>query len=76
MEKLFAAGRMYMKDMDLEDMAALKVCCISLGVLMGLGIPLRSRRAWGVMTSFLFLGTCIPLVSKFLFTLTHPREDG
>ena len=31
-----AAGRLMLKDMDLEDMAALKVCLLAMGTLLGL----------------------------------------
>ena len=70
-----AAGRLYIKEMDLEDVAALKFCLLALGILMGMGIPLKSRRATAVLASILFVGTYVPLMSKFFFLLTRAKED-
>ena len=41
LDKWLAAGRLAIKDMDLEDVAALKLCLMALGILIGLGIPLK-----------------------------------
>ena len=48
LDKWLAAGRLAIKDMDLEDVAALKLCLMALGILIGLGIPLKKRSAAAV----------------------------
>ena len=51
LDKWLAAGRLAIKDMDLEDVAALKLCLMALGILIGLGIPLKKRSAAAVLSS-------------------------
>ena len=73
-EKLADAGKRYIKKMDLEDMAALKICLLSTGALAGLSLKSRmARRLVGVICSFLSAGLAIPLVSQYLDEL---HADG
>ncbi len=64
-----------MKDMDLEDMAALKVCLLSAGVLFGIGMPLKWKKPAALFGSFLFVGTYLPVMTKFLEYLDRGTED-
>lgn len=64
--RLLRAGTRYVRDMDLADVAAMKFCLASMGILLGLGIPARMKRPVGWMAAILFLGTYIPLMSKFV----------
>lgn len=75
LDKWLAAGWLAIKDMDLEDVAALKLCLMALGILIGLGIPLKKRSAAAVLSSILFVGTYIPLMVRFFGALTRTRED-
>lgn len=75
LNKWMAAGRLMLKDMDLEDIAALKFCLLALGVVMGVSIPARGRKPAGLLASILFVGTYIPLMTKFLAALTRTEED-
>lgn len=75
LKKWCDAGRLYMKDMDLEDMAALKVCLLSAGVLLGIGLPLKWKKPAALFGSFLFVGTYLPLMTKFLECLERGAED-
>ena len=43
MKKLIAAGNLYLKKMDLFDIALLKLCLGALGVLIGLGAAKKHR---------------------------------
>lgn len=74
LNKFCAAGRLMMKDMDLEDMAALKVCLLSLGALGGMALPLKLKKPAAFFASTLFLGTYIPLMYKFVSSLTKAEE--
>jgi len=65
MEKLICAGNKYLKEMDLEDLAALKFCLLSLGTLMGLGVSKKMKKPVGLVAGLLFLGTYVPLMSRF-----------
>lgn len=75
LNKWLAAGRLMLKDMDLEDIAALKCCLLSMGVLAGIAVPAKSKKAAALLASFLFVGTYIPLMTKFLGNLTSTDTD-
>jgi len=75
MHRLLKAGDNYLKKMDLEDMAALKFCLLSLGTLMGLSISPRNRKPVGMLAGLLFLGTYVPLMSDFLAEYQRTHED-
>ena len=74
-EKFLRAGNRYLKDMDLEDMAALKFCLGSMGILMGIGIPARLKKPVGLVAGLLFVGTYIPLMSKFVDAFHEVGDD-
>ena len=81
-KKWLTAGEQYLKEMDLEDMAVLKLCLLSMGTLVGLGIPLRGKKATAMLAGLLCMGTYVPLMSKFVELLsraeqkTGEEEDG
>lgn len=76
-EKLTNTGKVYLTEMDLEDMAMLKLCLTSLGVLMGLGIPLKLKKPATLMAGFLFAGTYVPLMYRLwsIVSRKQSRED-
>ena len=61
--------------MDLTDMAALKICLLSLGVLIGLFVPSKSRKCTSFLMGALFAATYVPLMSKFFGLLGEPEEE-
>ncbi|MDD5938290.1 MAG: hypothetical protein PUC36_04700 [Clostridiales bacterium] len=66
-EQLTQAGQRYIKKMDLEDMAALKLCLLATGTLAGLSLKGRfARRLAAVGCSFLAAGLAVPLVTQYL----------
>lgn len=71
MKELMYAGKRYVQDMELEDVAALKICLISLGALIGAAAPKRTRQGLACLAAVGFVGTCIPLVTRFVATLTQ-----
>ena len=56
-KRWLAAGRLMVRDMDLEDVAALKLCLLSLGVLLGLAVPRRKKHAFALFSTLVFIGT-------------------
>lgn len=72
--KLIAAGNLYLKKMDLTDVALLKLCVGSLGFLAGLRAARNHKKTAGILASLLFLGTYIPLMGKFFSVLVE--TDG
>ena len=61
-----AAGRLMLKDMDLEDMAALKVCLLAMGTLLGLSVPFRWKKPAALLAGGLF---CRSSTQASLFSL-------
>ncbi len=73
-ERLTDAGMRTVGKMDAEDMAALKVCLLSTGALMGLAVKNKFlRRLTGLTCSVLAAGLAVPLVCKYLDEL---KEEG
>lgn len=74
MNKLIAAGNLYLKKMDLTDLALVKLCVGALGVLVGLGAAKRHKKSLGLFASALFALTWVPLMGKFLRVITATEE--
>lgn len=73
MNSLFAAGERYLKRCKWWDIGLLKVCLCALGVLIGLAVPARRKRAAAWTASALFVATYIPLMARFLEDLLGRR---
>lgn len=64
MKKLFELGNRYAKESDWKDFALVKFCLFSMGVIVGVNIPDKYKKA-AAMTAFcVFLETYIPLIAK------------
>ena len=74
MKKLLTAGSMYLKKMDVTDLALLKICMAAFGVLVGLGSAKRHRKGVGLLASLTFAGTFLPLMGKFIRVLTASED--
>ena len=74
-KRWLAAGRLMVRDMDLEDVAALKMCLLSLGVLLGLAVPRRKKPAFALFSTLVFIGTYFPLMVKFLVSLVRTDRE-
>lgn len=66
MKNLFEAANQYIKGCTWKDMALLKVCVCAMGVLIGLAVPGRKKRAAAWAASLLFVAAYVPLMGKFL----------
>ena len=74
MKNLIAAGNLYLKKMDLSDVALLKVCVGALGVLIGLGAAKKHRRGAGLLAGLAFCLTWVPLMGRFLRAIVAGEE--
>lgn len=74
MKKLIAAGNRYLKEMDLNDVALLKICLTALGVLIGLGGSTRHKKRMSLLAGFAFVGAWIPLMAKFFRVILTAEE--
>ncbi|WP_443664159.1 permease of phosphate ABC transporter [Dysosmobacter sp.] len=66
MKKLFEAANQYLKGCTWKDMALLKICVCAMGVLIGLAVPRRKKRAAAWVASLVFAASYVPLMGKFL----------
>lgn len=65
MLKLFEIGNAYIRQSDWKDLALVKLCLFSMGILVALRLPLRAlpkARKWARRT---FLASYVPLMAKF-----------
>ncbi|PKM83881.1 MAG: permease of phosphate ABC transporter [Firmicutes bacterium HGW-Firmicutes-11] len=66
MKELLNYGKKYMEKMNVADMAMLKTCVLSLGVLIGVSIPKTHKKKATAVASVAFAFTYAPLMTKFL----------
>ncbi len=73
MNRFTEAADQYLKASSWKDIAVLKFCLIALGMLIGLAMPGRKKRAvaWGA--SLVFVASYVPLMTKFLPYLLGQR---
>lgn len=78
MKRLFDCANHYMQARDWKMMAGLKFCLCSIGVLLGLMVPVKHKKTTAAAAGGVFLATYIPLMADFLsFALAffRPKED-
>ena len=66
MKTLFASADEYLQNSDWKDIAVLKLCLLSLGLLAGMQLPEKHRNTARVAAVVIFVATYIPLMTKFL----------
>ena len=66
MKTLFASADEYLQNSDWKDIAVLKLCLLSLGLLAGMQLPEKHRKTARVAAVVIFVATYIPLMTKFL----------
>lgn len=72
MKSLFALGNRYLKECDWKDLALVKFCLWAMGMLIGMQVPAKNKKAvtWGA--ACVFIVTYVPLMAKFY----HVAKDG
>lgn len=66
MNQLTDAADRYLKDCTWKDISILKICLIALGVLLGIAVPARKKKASAWVASLVFVAAYVPLMAKFL----------
>ena len=69
MRRLFECADRYLKTCTWRDIALLKLCLCSMGVVLGLLAPRQQRRPLLWTAGVLFFATYIPLMVRFLRTV-------
>lgn len=66
MKNLFVCADRYIKRSGWKEIAMLKLCLFSLGILAGMQIPEGKKKKAALTAAILFAITCIPLVMKYI----------
>jgi hypothetical protein len=74
MKRLFASADTFLRESDWRDLALVKFCLFSIGLLAGLQVTERRRQSVRIAALAVFLLTYIPLMIKFLRILIGKRQ--
>lgn len=75
MKKLFGYADEYLRNSDWKDMAMLKFCLFSIGILAGMRIPEKCKKKVGAAALFVFVLTYIPLMKKFIGIVAGKQNE-
>ncbi len=75
MKRLFASADEFLRESGWRDLALVKLCLFSMGLLAGLQVTERRRKRVRIAASAVFLLTYVPLMAKFLGILTEECRE-
>lgn len=75
MKRLFASADEFLRESDWRDLALVKFCLFSMGLLAGLQVTERRRKRVRIAASAVFLLTYVPLMAKFLGILSEECRE-
>lgn len=76
MKRIFASADEFVRESDWKDLAVLKFCLLSLGLLAGMQIAERCKKGVRIAASVVFTLTYIPLMVKYLKILIGKGEEA
>lgn len=76
MKRLFASADEFLRRSDWKDLAVIKFCLFSMGLLAGMQVAQRRKKGVRIAASAVFLLTYIPLMAKYLGILTGKGEEA
>ena len=79
MKQLFDCADHYLHAKDWKMLALVKFCLCSVGILLGLSVPGKHKKAAGGFAAGVFLATYIPLMADFLTfaaSFFRPKEKA
>ncbi len=71
MKQIFASANEFVRQSDWKDLAVLKFCLLSLGLLAGMRIAEKRKKGVRITASVVFVLTYIPLMAKYLRIFTQ-----
>lgn len=74
MKRLFYYADRYIKKSDWKDLAMLKFCLFSIGILAGMQMPEKCRKQAGGIALAVFVATYIPLMAKFFSVVAEEEK--
>lgn len=75
MKRLFASADEFLRESGWRDLALVKFCLFSMGLLAGLQVTERRRKRVRIAASAVFLLTYVPLMAKFLGILSEECRE-
>lgn len=72
--KLFDSANEYVKQSGWIDFSLLKICLAALGTVIGLLLPTKHKKAALLISSGIFVATCIPQLRKFFRILSWQEK--
>lgn len=75
MKKLFDYGNQYVRESDWKDLALIKFCLCAMGILLGVSINPKYKKAAGIAALGVFILTYIPLMAKFADIVLSDDDD-
>jgi len=76
MKRIFASANEFVKESDWKDLAVLKFCLLSLGLLAGMQIAECGKKVARIAASVVFVLTYIPLMAKYLSILMETGKEA
>lgn len=76
MKRLFASADAFLRESDWKDLAVIKFCLFSIGLLVGLQITERCKKGVRIAASVVFTLTYIPLMVKYLWILIKAGKEA
>ena len=76
MKRIFASANEFVRESDWKDLAVLKLCLLSLGLLAGMQIAERCKKGVRIAASIVFTLTYIPLMVKYLRILIGKGKEA
>ena len=75
MKKLMGWADGYLQECTWRDMALLKFCLGSLGVLIGLQVPKRRKKTAAWTAGLIFAATYVAVMGKFISVILRLRAE-
>lgn len=74
MKNLFSCADEYLCRCSWKDIALLKFCLFSMGILAGMQVLKKDKKKVRIAASVVFVITYIPLMTKFLKVVVDKKE--
>lgn len=75
MKTLLGYAEHYLRKSNWKDLALIKLCLSALGIIIGLMVPIRSRKMVLFSAIGVFIATYIPLMVRFLGIMLETDND-
>ena len=73
MNKLFKSANLYLKKSTWKDLALIKFCLLSVGIILGVCVPSKYKKPAVVAAAIVFVATYIPIMKKYIGILLRKK---